>query len=159
MPESSRRIFATQNIRFVKIAKVPLSYAYAWCTDFRSDDGKFSGSTARYRVLKAAPDRAVRIRTAKSAGKTPVIAIELVRLMPPDRWHVDQVDETDLAAVDYELTKLGPNKTRIELRITERWMTPRFPSRSDYLRTTSDYWDKLVGALETRHAQGRPPRG
>lgn len=159
MPASSRRVFATHNFRVTKTAHAPLRYVYDWATDFRADDGRYSNSTTRYRVLRTNQDRVVRIRMGKRPGNVPVTAIELVRLDPPRAWHVDQIDETDLAAVDYRLTSLSPRKTKIELRVTERWMTPVFPSLSEDVRNVSDYWDHLVEALETRCARGRPAKG
>ena len=159
MPASSRRIFATHQVWFTKVARVPMAYAYAWFTDYRSDDGKFSKSRPHYRVIKVARDRVVRIRTSSGSRGTPAVAVEIVRLMPPDRWHVDQIDETDLAAVDYRLTRLGPSRTRVELRILERWLSPKHPMRADLLRGDSAYWDRLVAALEDHHVRGRPAVG
>jgi hypothetical protein len=159
MPTKSRRIFATHTVRFSKTVGAPLAFVYDWCTDFRSDDGKLAKSKSRYKVLHLAKDRVVRIRSSPTPARSPQIAIELVRLRPPSAWHVDQIDETDLAAVDYKLVKLGPRKTRVELVITERWMTPSFPGRDAYLRSVIAYWDDLMSALMTRYRNGRPAVG
>ncbi len=83
------------------------------------------------------------------------IAVDLVRLEPPNRWHVDQIDETDLATVDYRVTRLGPRRTRVDLEIVERWMTPNHPSHSAYQQSTAAYWDRLVAALEDSYLGGR----
>lgn len=159
MPEDSRRIFETQTLRISKTANVPLKYAFDWCTDFRSDDGQFSTSKPRFTVMPLRKNRVARIRSSGRSRKRPTFALELIRLRPPNAWHVDQIDETDLASVDYRLTRVGPRKTRITLSITERWMTPKHPARQDYLRSTSAYWDVLVAALDARYASGLPPRG
>lgn len=159
MPERGLRVFATQRIRFSKVVQAPLAYAYDWFTDYRDDDGKFSESRPRFKVTQLSRDRVLRVRFSGRRKRSPRIAVELVRLKPPAAWHVDQIDETDLAAVDYRLRPLGPKRTRVDLDIVERWMTPKFPPRAEYARSTSAYWDRLVAALETRYRQGRPARG
>ena len=87
------------------------------------------------------------------------MAVELVRLRPPNAWHKDTVDEIDLDSIDYKLTPLGPKKTRIDLVIVERWMVPKFPPKSVWLSSASSYWDELVLAIEERYRTGKPARG
>lgn len=159
MPETSRRVFATHTGRFSKTVAAPLRYVYDWCTDFRTDDGKFSKSKPRYRVLKLAPDRVVRVRYSNSRAKQFAMAVEVIRLRPPNSWHVDQIDEADIEAVDYKLSSLGPKKTRIVLDIVERWMVPKFPPKTAWMAGTSLYWDRLAGALEDHYQKGLPARG
>lgn len=159
MPESGLRVYATQRIRFSKVVNAPLPYAYDWFTDYRNDDGKYSDSRPRFKVTRLARDRVLRVRFSTGTKRYHRIAVEIVRLKPPASWHVDQIDETDLAAVDYRLRRLGPKRTQVDLDIVERWMTPKFPARATYAQSTSAYWDRLVAALETRYRQGRPARG
>jgi hypothetical protein len=159
MPEQSRRVYATYTVRFSKTVRAPVRYAYDWCTDFRNDDGKFSRSKPRFRVLRVGPDRVVRIRTPRVRARTPAIALELIRLNPPDAWHVDQIDEADLETTDYKVSRITPKQTRVTLVITERWMVPRHPARSEYRRAVTRYWDGLVAALEKRYQSGLPARG
>lgn len=159
MPENSRQVYATHAARISKVISVPLRYAFEWCTDFRPDDGKFSRSKPRFRVLKLSEDRVVRVRTSPPKLKPLNVAVELVRLRPPYAWHVDQIDEADLDSVDYKLTRLGPKKTRLSLHLVERWMVPKYPSKAEWVRGTSLYWDRLVAALEERYRQGLPARG
>jgi hypothetical protein len=158
MPRDSRRIYATHEARLSKRIEAPLQYVYDWCTDFRTDDGKFSKSKPRYQVLRPSKDRVIRIR-ASGSPQSPVLALELIRLNPPKGWHVDQIDESDLETTEYRLTRLGPRRTRITLDIVERWMTAKHPSRSEWVEGAGRYWDGLVDALEARHRSGRPARG
>ncbi len=159
MPENSTRVYATQTIRIVKRARTPARYAYEWLTDYRSDDGRLSESRPKYRVLRMAKDRVVRIRVSEAKGSTPPIAIELIRLRPPNAWHVDQIDEQDLATVDYKVTPIDRTNSRIELRIIERWMSPKYPSRTEYEASTGVYWNRLVEAMEKRYRSGKPATG
>ena len=159
MPESGRRVFATHSGKFTKTVDAPLRYVYDWCTDFRSDDGKFSRSKTRVRVVRLSPEQLVRVRIANTGAKTPVVAVELVRLSPPNAWHKDTIDRIDLDSVDYKLTALGPKKTRVSVVIVERWMVPKFPRKAVWLQSSSRYWDELVLAIEARYRSGRPAEG
>ena len=154
-----RRIFATHTGRFSKTVDAPLRYVYDWCTDFRSDDGRFSRSNPKSQVIRVSPRRLVRVRIARDGASDPAMAVELIRLSPPNAWHKDTIDERDLDTIDYKLTALGPTKTRISLVIVERWLVPKFPKKADWVRSSSHYWDELVAAIEARYRSGRPARG
>ena len=159
MPESGRRVFATHVGRVSKIVDVPLRYVYDWCTDFRSDDGKYSRSKPMHRVVRVSPRRLVRVRYVSDGANDPRLAVDVVRLSPPDAWHKDNIGDTDLDSVDYKLTALGPKRTRISLVIVERWMVPQYPKQAEWVRSASKYWDELVLALEERYRSGKPAKG
>lgn len=159
MPESGRRIFATHVGRLSKIIHAPIRYVYDWCTDFRSNDAKLEGSRSRHRVVRVSPQRLVRVKVSSSGAKNPAMNVEVVRLRPPNAWHKDTIGEEDLDAMDYQLTALSPNKTRISLVIVERWMVPKFPKKADWLRSSNEYWDELVQTIEERYRSGQPARG
>lgn len=159
MAVPSRRIFATHVAEISKEARVPLAYAYGWLTDFREDDGQFAASRPRFRVTKLGADRIVRVRTSNPKAPHKAVAVELVRLTPPDRWHVDQIDESDLESVDYQLEKVGPRTTRIRLLIVERWTVRNHPAKAVWVRQASEFWDRLVRNLELRYRSGRSARG
>ena len=159
MPAQGRRVFATQTVRLSKIVDAPLRYVYDWCTDYRSDDGKFESSRPRFRVIKLGPRRVVRVQTSATRANDPVVAVELIRLSPPNEWHVDGIGENDVGAVDYKLTKLGPEKTRVALVIVERWMVPRYPKKDEWLPRSSEYWDHLALVIEKRYHRGLPAKG
>lgn len=159
MPESGRKVYATHTGRISKTIDVPLRYAYDWLTDYRASDGRYSRSKPRFRVMKLAADRVVRVRYSNSSAKQFAVAVEVVRLHPPDAWHVDQIDETDFDSVDYKLSSLGPRKTRITLVLVERWMVPKFPAKAEWVGGTKVYWDQLIAALEEHYRNGLPARG
>lgn len=159
MPESGRTIYATHVGRVSKVVDAPLRYVFEWLTDYRSTDGKFSRSRPRFRVVRLSKDRIVRIRYSRPGTGPLAVAIELVRLRPPNAWHVDQIDEADLDSVDYKLTRLGPKKTRISLVLVERWMVPKFPAKSEWVKSTGVFWGRLVDAIEEQYQKGVPARG
>ena len=132
---------------------------YEWCTDFRSDDGIFSSSKTRHKVIHVGSDRVVRIIESVTPIDSPKVAVELVRLIPPDAWHKDQIGVTDLDAVDYKLARLSSGRTRVTLFLTERWMTRKHPTRSQWVRNANKHWDNLVVALEEDYRKGIPAKG
>ncbi len=159
MPDQGRRVYATQTGRLSKVVDAPLRYVYDWCTDFRPDDAKLSGSRSTHRVLRVSPQRLVRVKVARRGAKDPVINVEVVRLRPPNAWHKDTIGEEDLDSMDYRLTALSPTKTRVSLVMVERWMVPEFRAKADWLRSANEYWDELVRAIEERYRSGQPAKG
>ena len=159
MPANSRKIFATQRFRISKIAHVPARYAYDWLTDYRTDDRKFSKSRTRHRIIRVGQDRVVRIRTADSKSGLQRTAVDVVRLSPPNRWHLDQVDEGDLETVDYKVSSLGPHRSRVIVDIVERWMIPDHPSMAEVRLGADTVWSRFVAALELDYRNGLPAKG
>ena len=159
MPANSQRVFASYAIRLAKTVQAPAKYVFDWATDLQSADGQYYQSKPRFQVLQLEKDRVVRIRVSKQRGQRPKIALELIRLRPPNAWHVDQIDETDLETTDYRVTPLGRKRSRITLLIRERWMTPKYPSRGAYQTSSSRFWDGLIAALEKRYQAGHPAKG
>jgi len=158
MPADSRKIYATQRFRILKIASVPARYAYDWLTDYRTDDGKFSKSRSRHRVIRVGKDRVIRIRTPDPKSGLHAVAVDVVRLSPPNRWHLDQVDEGDLETVDYRVSSLGPHRSRVVVDIVERWMISNYPDLAEVRQRADAVWSRLVAALELDYRNGIPAK-
>jgi hypothetical protein len=161
MPERGHRIYGTTTVRVSLVIRAPSRYVYDWCTDYRSDDGRFSSRRPhpRYRVIRISPRRVVRIRVFRGSGRDPAIAVELIRLNPPRSWHLDQIDETDQQALDYRVSAVGRARTRLQLLVTERWVTPDLPTREALRAQVARTWARFVAALEADYRAGRPARG
>jgi len=162
MAQRGHRVFGTTTVRVSKVINAPLGYVYDWCTDYRPDDWRLQRKRRgglTFQVYRISPHRVVRIRVVPRGSPEPDIAVDVVRLDPPADWHTDQIDERDRMALDYHLVRLGPRKTRLELLVTERWVTPEFPTRRELRQQVSDTWDRLSTALEERYRSGAPARG
>ena len=162
MPQRGHRVFGTTTIRVSKVVNAPLRYVYDWCTDYRSDDWRLQRKDAvkpTFRVLRVSAHRVIRVRLKSNGPKDPDIAVDVVRLHPPSDWHTDQIDENDRMAIDYHLVKLGPRRTRLELLVTERWVTRDFPTRRELQQRVSATWDHFSTAIEDRYRSGAPARG
>jgi hypothetical protein len=159
MPGRGHRIYGTTTVRVSLVIHAPSRYVYDWCTDYRSDDGRFSNGRASYRVIRISPRRVVRIRVSRGSARDPRIAVELVGLNPPHSWHLDQIDETDQQSLDYRVSAVGRARTRLQLLVTERWVTPEFPTREELRAQVAKTWARFAAALEADYRAGRPARG
>jgi hypothetical protein len=88
-----------------------------------------------------------------------LLAVDVVRLNPPHSWHLDQIDETDRQSLDYRVSAVGRARTRLQLLVTERWVTPEFPTRESLRAQVARTWARFAAALEADYRAGRPARG
>ena len=162
MPQKGHRIFGTTTVRVSMDVSAPLRYIYDWCTDYREDDWRLSPKVTvkpAFRVLRISPHRVIRIRLTPTGTDDPKIAVDVVRLNPPADWHTDQIDERDRMAIDYHLVRLGPRKTRLELYVTERWMTREYqPTPRELRAKVSNTWKHFSDAIEERYRSGASAR-
>jgi hypothetical protein len=161
MPERGHRFYGTETVRISLVIQAPSRYVYDWCTDYRSDDGRFSRARPRptFRVIRISPRRVVRVRVHRGSGPDPSLTVERIRLNPPRSWHQDQLDETDQQSVDYRVTAVGRARTRFQLVSTERWLTPQFPTREALRAQITETWTRFAAAIEADYRAGRPARG
>jgi hypothetical protein len=161
MPERGHRIYGTTTVRVSLVIHAPSRYVYDWCTDFRNDDGRFSKRRPRprYRVIRISPHRVLRLRLSRGSGRDPAIAVDLIRLNPPHSWHLDQIDETDRESLDYRVRAAGRGRTRLQLLVTERWVTPKFPTPEELRAQVARTWTRLAAAIELDYRAGRRARG
>jgi hypothetical protein len=161
MPERGHRFYGTTTVRISLVIQAPSRYVYEWCTDYRSDDGRFSSARPppTFRVIRISPRRVVRIRVHRGSGRDPALTVERIRLNPPRSWHQDQLDETDQQSVDYRVSSAGRTRTRFQLLSTERWLTPDFPTREALREQITRTWARFAEAIEADYRAGRPARG
>jgi hypothetical protein len=138
--------------RVSKIINAPLRFVYDWCTDFREDDYKITGSKSRRTFLDRSPQRVVYAIRYPSRGKIGH-AVNIVTLHPPRSWHLDSYGQEDNEFGDYHLTKLGLRRTRLDMVFTEHWKTAEFPSKQVYIKDISRIWDRYSAALERDYAR------
>ena len=137
-----------------KVIRAPVRFVYEWCTDYRESDPKISGSKARRRILLKTEHRVIYLSTYRSGGKSRS-AVNIVTLNPSKSWHLDFVGDDDDEAGDYVLTRLGPQKTRLDMTFDEHYKTRKSPTKAQDLKQTNEVWDKYVAALEDEYVRQR----
>ena len=137
-----------------KTIKAPIQFVYNWCTDYRESDTAITGSKSKRKILLKTEHRVIYVSTYKTDGK-PRSAVDVVTLNPPRTWHLDFIGDDDDEVGDYVLTKLGPQRTRLDMTFTEHYKTRNAPTKSQDLRLVHGVWDKYVAALEKDYNRQR----
>lgn len=133
--------------RVTKTIDAPLKFVYDWCTDYREDDPQITGSKAQFKILQKTNRRVIYLRTDERNGRT-MIHVKMVTLRPPKAWHLDQVGEDEDAIGIYKLTRVGSERTRLDMTFTEKYKISDAPTKEEDRKVTDQMWDKYVTALE-----------
>jgi len=133
--------------RVKKTFKAPPKFVYDWCTDYREDDNLITGSKAQLKILQKTKRRVIYVRTYERDGKT-MIGVKMVTLRPPKAWYLDQVGEDEDVIGIYKLTRVGPEKTRLDMTFTEKYKISDAPTKEEDRNHTDQMWAKYVAALE-----------
>ena len=137
--------------RVTKTINAPLKFVYDWCTDYREDDNQITGSKAQFRILQKTNRRVIYLRTFEQDGKA-MTGVKMVALRPPKAWYLDQVGEDEDAIGIYKLTRVGPEKTKLNMTFTEKYKISDAPTKEEDRNQTDQMWDKYVAALEEDYA-------
>jgi hypothetical protein len=127
----------------------PLSFVYAWWTDFSEGDPKITGQKRRLIILERRANRIIMSVRYTSHGRI-LTAARIVTLKPPNAWHLDWIGDEDEETGDYQLRRLGALilfRIRRAVRVIHLLGSPSFSnanrfglllSRSGYLRRLSE---------------------
>lgn len=108
-----------RSYRVVVDFRVPLRFAYQWCTDYGPDDPKYSGEDRSIhlerRILENSPRRVVFENLYDEGGGW---AWErcVVTLRPPGRWHCECRGNYLESILDYVLTATATDRSRLDMR-------------------------------------------
>ena len=132
--------------------RAPLEYVFDWCTDFREDDNKMTGSKTKRTILQKTPRRIVWLVEYKEGGKNRE-GLRIVWPHPPDSWVLDTCgDRMELGERErgeYKLTRKGKNKTRLDMKF---WLSfdskEHFQDKKEWEKESSEHWDTYAKYLE-----------
>ena len=142
--------------RVSKTINAPYHYVYDWCTDFREDDGKITGSKSQRKILEKTKKRVIYVQIYQGADGNQKVALNIVGLKPPGSWHLDYFGEEDDETGVYRLKNLGKNKTRLDMVFKEKWKNiAKVPTIDEQLKSTNKAWDQYVEALENDYNSPR----
>jgi len=137
-----------------KVLNAPLSFAFKWCTDYREDDPRITGSKNKRSILEKTKERVIYTIRYKSGEKT-MNAVNIVTLKPPKAWYLDSRGDEDDTIGEYRLTSLGSRKTRLDMTFVEYWKISNYPGKSEYLSDIYRIWDKYAAELERNYRRHR----
>jgi hypothetical protein len=106
----------TETYRVSQIFNAPIDFVFGWCTDFREDDWKMTGSRVRRHFLERTKKRILWVSEYREGGEKKQ-GIRAVWLKPPYSWHLDTCGDRRETG-DYILTRLGRNRTRLDMVFT-----------------------------------------
>ncbi len=135
-------------VRVSRKIMAPLSFAYAWCTDFREDDPQISGQRRRIAILERAPNRLIMSARSERNGRI-VTAARIVSLKPPNAWHLDWIGDEHNETGDYKLTRLSESTTRLNMTFKVHNKAPTASTKAAFVKEVNAVWDKYVPALES----------
>lgn len=95
--------------------RVPLDFAFAWCTDYTPEDAKLEGESYQRKIIERTPRRVIfeDLEETKDGWDW---SRDVVALRPPNRWHMDGVGNRRDVTADYVLSSLPDGRTRLDLR-------------------------------------------
>jgi hypothetical protein len=76
----------------------------------------------------------------------------MVTLRPPKAWYLDQVGEDEDVTAVYRLTRIGSERTKLDMTFTEKYKVSKAPTKEQDRKETDQMWDKYVAALEKDYA-------
>lgn len=112
-----------RRFRISVVFRAPIRFAYAWCTDYSSEDPKFAREDARFRLQRRVVERTTRRVVFENLYEEEggwVWERHTVTLSPPDRWHSDGVGVYQESHLDYRLTERPGGRTRLVMRWRSR---------------------------------------
>ena len=150
--------------------RAPLSYVFRWCTHYTSKDGQYSGEGYQRRILSRS-GRRVTFEDLFDTKQGWIWVHRTVRLQPPDRWHADSVGSDRILSVDYRLSSLPGDRTRLLIVARRRpyGIGQANPPITEWQRRVAGNWERLGRVLERdyfrghtdrkgRRGPGKPPR-
>jgi hypothetical protein len=105
------------------VFRAPVGFVYSWCTDYSSDDAKITGEDKMFHLRRKIVQKSARqvvFENIYDEGRGWAWERHTVTLRPPDRWHSDGFGNYQESHLDYRLTELPRDRTRLTMRWRSR---------------------------------------
>ena len=135
--------------------EVPVDYAYAWLTDFRSEDPRIIGDPYPRHIIRKNKGSFLWIQHYERDGQERE-GVRLVTLKPPNAWHNEALTDEKESILDYRLTRLGRDSTKLTIKVRVSFKA-RPEARADLERNLTRIWEKYKEALEKDFRSGKGP--
>jgi hypothetical protein len=141
-----------QVVRVSKTINAPIRFVFNWCTDYREDDPQLTNSKNERRIiLEKTKKRVVFATVYTTEDGNQRVGANFVTLKPPTSWHLEFFGQRYSETGEYELSRLGKDKTKLNMVFKEEIKTDKFPSADEIADMTSKDWDLFVEALEKEY--------
>lgn len=129
--------------------RAPLPYVFRWCTDYTSEDGRYSGEDHLRRILSRSNRRVV-FEDLYDTERGWIWIHRDVRLHPPDRWHADSIGSDRILSVSYRLSRLPGDRTLLSIDARRRpyGVGRANPSKKEWQRRVAGNWERFGRVLE-----------
>ena len=140
----------------VRVAfRVPLKFAFEWCTDYTPQDAALEGEEYERKIVERSGRRVI-FEDLEETDSGWVWARDTVTLRPPRRWHMESIGSHRDVTADYVLTALPDGRTQLEL---VWWRRPRGPGkkvpRGQREKETTRAWRRFAAAMERDYRKSR----
>jgi hypothetical protein len=139
--------------------RAPISYVYSWCTDFAPGDDRREKDHYTRRIIQRT-SRQVVFEDLVDSDQGWVWARHVVTLHPPNRWHSDSVGTHRDATIDYVLTPLGDDRTRLDLiwKRAPTALSTSHLSKAAMEKSSTEAWRNFARVLEKDYRSSRSRR-
>ena len=140
--------------------RVPLDFAFAWCTDFSPQDASLEGESYQRKIVERTPRRVV-FEDLEEAKDGWVWSRDTVTLRPPNRWHMDGTGNRRDVTANYLLSRLPEGRTQLELRWKRHPKVPEVKPLTKAHREadTLRAWKRFAAAMERDYRSSRRSQG
>jgi hypothetical protein len=132
----------------------PMSFVYRWLTDYSTEDPDLEKGSYQRKVISKGRHRAVLEDLTQTENGWEWYR-SFVTLHPPDRWHAETRGNVPDWSLDYRLTPLTPNRTRITIRWHIRpnraFRIHPIPPKSATVRMMRRLWKNFATALDREY--------
>ncbi|MGQ0797735.1 MAG: hypothetical protein ACT4OI_07740 [Methanobacteriota archaeon] len=151
---SARRSWTGPEYRIRVTFRVPLDFAFDWCTDFTPHDPSLEGESYERKIIERTARRVV-FEDLEESESGWIWSRDVVTLRPPNGWHMDGIGNRRDVTADYVLSRLPDGRTQLELRWRRRPKVPETEKLTKAQREASSTrsW-KRFGAAMVRDYRG-----
>jgi len=146
------------------VFRAPLSFVFAWCTDYSAEDARLENESYLRRIVERSQRRVV-YEDLEDTPQGWSWSRHSVTLRPPNRWRSDSVGNYRTWRLDYTLRPLTGGRTELTLRGVRRatGLASKNPPKAKLERSMRTSWAHFGRALEADYRKslqsGRAFRG
>lgn len=136
--------------------RVPLEFAYRWCTDYTTEDGKLSGDGNLRKILRKS-SRTIVYEDLYDNPEGWFWSRQTVKLHPPNRWTARAEGNYRTWDLVYTLRRLDDSTTKFRFwgRRRPSGLGRRNPSQKDLRQELHKMWSNFARAMEADYRRHR----